>query len=128
MSHISTINAVRITSLDILSKACNSLNLILDLNRHTYKSDWTDQIDYAAAIITDSVEGEAAVVKNKEGSYEIQWDNYRNSLAEVIGKECEKLTAQYTVEAVVQQASQVGMVNSIQTKENGSTVIQGVFL
>jgi len=127
MSHLTKITQVKITSLDLLTKACRNLGIDLDQTKKTYKSYYTDEIK-ADAVIVDKEGGEAAVVKTEDNSYEIQWDSYRNSLKAVIGGNCEKLTHAYSVEAVLTQANSIGMVSSVNTQEDGSTVVVGCFL
>lgn len=126
MSHIERISNVEITDLFILKIACEKLGLELDFAKKTYKSAWTDELT-CIAVISDKQRGEAAIVQTENG-YEIHWDNYRNSLAEVIGDRCEKLCREYTTEAVIQQASTVGMVDSVEVQVDGSVVLQGIYL
>lgn len=126
MSHIEKISNVEITDLSILKKACDNLGLELDITKKTYKSAWTDELE-CSAVIVGKQNGEAALVQTDSG-YEIQWDNYHNSLAEVIGDKCEILCREYTTEAVIQQANTVGMVDSVETQEDGSVILQGVYL
>lgn len=126
MSHIERISKIEIMDLSILKTACENLGLELDITRKTYKSAWTDELE-CSAVISDKQKGEAAIVQTDTG-YEIQWDNYRNSLAGVIGDKCEILCREYTTEAVIQQANTVGMVDSVETQEDGSVILQGVYL
>jgi len=126
MSCIERISNIEITDLSILKKACENLDLYLDVTQKTYISAWTSEIE-CIAVVTNNRGGEAAIVQTLEG-YEIQWDNYRNQLSEVIGDKCEKLCREYTTEAVIQQANTVGMVDFVEIQEDGSVVLQGVYL
>ena len=127
MSHLSKVSNIKLTDLALLEKACRSLGVDLDRSKKTYKSYYTEEIETAACIV-DKEGGEAAVVKTENAGYEIQWDSYGNSLKAVIGGNCEKLTHAYSVEAVLAQANSIGMVSSVNTREDGSTVVVGCFL
>lgn len=127
MSHISKVTGVVITDLFLLAKACQSLGLSLDTTKKTYKSNWTEKIDCAAVVSNNEETGEAAIVQTEKG-YEIQWDSYHNSLRDVIGNNCETICRSYATEAVLQQAGMAGMVNSTEIQEDGSVVIEGVFI
>lgn len=127
MSNLSKIMGIVLTDLDLLAKACNNLGLELNLSKKTYKSHWISEIS-CEAVVHDKQGGEAAIVGTGNGKYEIQWDSYGNSLKKVIGGKCEKLCREYSTQAVIKQAHTVGMVNSVVTQENGSVVVEGVFL
>ena len=128
MSHIERISNIAITDLSLLEKACEVLGLKLDRTRNIIKSEyWSEDVE-CSAIVTDKDGGEAALVMREGGGYELQIDSYNNSLAKIIGTRCERLCREYTIEAVVQQAGTVGMVNSRETLEDGSVVLQGVYL
>lgn len=126
MSNIERISNVQIKDLSILGKVCEKLGLILDLTRKTYKSKWADEIT-CAAVITDKQHGEAALVRRNDG-YELQIDSYRNSLSAIIGDRCELLARDYVTEAVIEQVNSVGMLESVEITEDGSVVLQGVYL
>lgn len=127
MSHISKVTGVAITDLSLLNKACQSLGLFLDTEKKTYKSNWTDKIDCAAVVSNKEGTGEAAIVQTDKG-YEIQWDSYHNPLKDVIGNNCETICRNYATEAVLQQAGMAGMVNSTKIQEDGSVIVEGVFI
>ncbi len=126
MSNLSKITGVVITDLTLLSKACGNLGLVLDASKKTYSSDWIDEIS-CSAVVRDVEGGEAAIVHIGKG-YEIQWDSYQNSLRSVVGQKAEKLCREYSVQAVLKQASTVGMVNLVKAQEDGSVIVQGVFV
>lgn len=126
MSNLSKITGVVITDLSLLSKACSNLGLELNLSKKTYKSKWISEIK-CDAVVQGKEQGEAAIVHTDNG-YEIQWDSYSNSLRKVVGNKCEKLNREYSTQAVLKQAETVGMVNSIMTQEDGTVVVQGVFV
>lgn len=128
MSHLSNVDNITITDLDILTKACEGLSLTLDRKQKSYSSSWTDKID-CDAVIRDKTEGEAAVVAKKDSAgYDISWDKYQNSLRDKIGEKCNLLGRAYSVEAVIKQANAIGMVNSVETQVDGSVIVQGVFI
>jgi hypothetical protein len=127
MSHLSSVE-LTITNLDILTKACENLGLTLNRSKKTYKSYWTPEID-CDAVIQDQEGGEAAIISKKDNTgYDLQWDSYQNSLLSKIGENCGHLNHAYGVEAVIQQANSVGIINSVEPQLDGSTIVQGVFI
>jgi len=63
------------------------------------------------------------VVKDKNGEYVMQMDEYYNPIVEVIGVGAENLMHGYTANVVRGQASQIGFVSGEVKLENGDLEI-----
>lgn len=124
MSHWMRI-AMKVRDLQALARACNNLGLSYN-QKEQVTSRWAGKLDSVASI-TDEKGGMAAVVQKEDG-YELSIDEYRNSLVKTVGRECSLLTREYTTEVVKQEIANVGLVNSVNVQENGSVVVQGVFV
>lgn len=127
MSHWMEIKT-KVKDLKLFKDACENLGIEFSEERKTCYSRWAGKIE-CAGVFSDNNGGEGAVVAEKKGDgYEIVWDNYNNSLVDVVGKNCENLMRGYTTNVVKQQIDQVGMLTNETMAENGSIILEGVFL
>lgn len=116
---------MQIKDLNALERACKNLGLSYE-KKEQVTSRWAGKLD-SVAEITDEKGGMAAVVQKEEG-YGLSIDEWANSLVPVVGKGCSLLTREYTTEVVREEIGHVGMLNSVETQDDGSVVLQGVFV
>lgn len=127
MSHWLEIEA-KVRDLKFFKKACENLGISFSEKEKVSHSTWAGDID-CDAIFKDTKGGEGALVKEKDTEdYGIVWDNYANTLVDVVGENCEKLMMEYTTEVVKNQIDQVGMLTNQQMAVDGSRILEGVFL
>jgi hypothetical protein len=117
--------AMQMKDLNILKKACENMGLSF-VDTKSVTSQYAGKTD-ALGRISDGKGGEAAVVKSGEG-YALQIDEWNNPLVDVVGSNCANLTREYTMELCKEQAAQVGLINSQEVQQDGSVILQGVFI
>lgn len=106
MSHLvsQVSDAVQITDLDLLGKACAKLGLKLDTTKkvaHYYGSS-TAVCD--AVITLPGKETEIAVKKKADGTYGIEVDHYFAAATKLVGKNSDSLFQRYRAEELIKQA------------------------
>lgn len=127
MSHFMKIN-VKIKDLKVFKEACGNLDIEFSEDQKVCHSDWAGDTT-CDGVFLDNKGGEGGIIKNKEtDDYNIVWDSYHNSLANVVGEDCSKLMREYTTVVVKQQIGQVGMLTNEELQEDGSVVLTGVFV
>lgn len=118
-----------IEDLKLFKVACENLDIKFDENQKTVHSRWAGETE-CVGVFSDNQGGEGGV-KLKEGSdtnYEIVWDNYANSLVDVVGDDCSKLMRGYTTAVVKKRIEQVGMLTNEEIAEDNSIILTGVFV
>lgn len=147
MSHIAEVK-VEVKDLQCLADAADQIGLKLIQNKHTYKwygsggggsnlpegftqSD-LGKSDHVLSVVGNSEAWEIGVVARRDGKpgYHLLWDNFMGAkgLVDVVGKNAEKLTSAYAIEASIKALQMNGFrVNRNQIKrENGAITFQGV--
>ncbi len=127
MSHWMDVKC-KIKDLKLFKEACENLGINFSEEQKTCHSTWAGETK-CDGVFLDNKGGEGGVTKI-EGSedYGIVWDSYSNSLVDVVGDNCGKLMREYTSQVVKQQIDQVGMLTNEEMLEDGSIVLQGVFV
>lgn len=116
---------VAVKDLSALERACKNLGLSYE-RKEQVTSRYAGKLN-SVAEITDEKGGMAAVVR-KDDSFALSIDEYCNSLTKVVGRNCSLLTREYTTEVVREEIGHVGMLNSVETQDDGSVVLTGIFV
>jgi|ADurb_Leu_02_Slu_FD_contig_121_69347_length_3716_multi_3_in_0_out_0_3 hypothetical protein len=118
MSHW-TKSKVKIKKLYLLKKACEDMGV-------EFHEGTTDLTTVAGTKTVEGViscgqrGGEAGIVKEKDGTYSIMMDNWRNPLVSKCGPNCDLLMQRYTTEVAKAEARALGgMVASQRVQEDG---------
>lgn len=118
----------KIKDLKLFKAACENLGINFSEEQKTCHSKWAGETK-CDGVFLDNKGGEGSVVKAEESDeYNIVWDSYDNSLVDVVGDNCGKLMREYTTNVVKHQVDQVGMLTNEEMLEDGSVVLQGVFV
>lgn len=98
MSHMVAMSMPEISDVDSLKRACARLGLTLDTNKKeaVYYSGRKMKCD--AVISAKDSTYEIALVKNKDGNYEVHADLYDSRLREIVGPQAGKLSQAYQIE------------------------------
>ena len=113
MSHW-TRGRTKITDPDLLESV--AMDMGLQINRSSKMTgEYTGTID-CEFVIADGRGGELAIVKGEEeGTYQVQMDNYYNSICDVVGENAALLTREYQTELHKREAQAMGGVIASQT-------------
>lgn len=120
MSHW-TKSTVKIKKLDVVKKAAEKLGLtVTQGHKLQFTSSWAGTVD-AEMIISDQFGGQLGIVAEKDGTFTTQIDSFHNSIANKVGKNCETLMREYSVELTRMQVRAMGgMVTKESVLADGS--------
>jgi hypothetical protein len=105
MSHLSR-GRCKITDLFTLQEVAKSMGLKV-VEKKKMHGNYIGTVN-CEFVVTDGRGGELAVVKTSEEEYEIQMDNYYNSICEVVGNNGSLLTRDYMTEVHKKEAQLLG--------------------
>ena len=113
-----------ITDLEVLKKAAKVLGVEV-LGRNKQYNSHYDSTFYDAHVVLSYENGTAAIIKKKNGTYEMMVDNYHNPITQKLGNDCTLLGREYSKLLVEQQAMMMGgMVTQSRLMDNGTIQMQ----
>lgn len=122
MSHITSIE-IQVSDLTAFEKACREVGVELRREQKTFKSFGGNRVacDMAVAIPGNRDAYEAGLVRNADGKYTVQVDNWSGGqgLNEKIGHNAGKLLQRYGINAATSQALKQGMSVREEVLANG---------